>query len=99
MGTVANSFTAAAQNSAVVEGSEADLIIGGTFVATVQLQAAIPAANGSDTWVSVGQLTAPGVVKVSLAVGRKLRASCTAFTSGTILYAVSASRNMQFKEA
>lgn len=97
MGFATGGFTAASQVSATTEGAEADLIVGGTFVATVQLQASIPSGAGADTWISLGQLTAPGVVKVSMATGRKVRAQCSAFTSGTALYSLGASHNVNLK--
>lgn len=76
-----------------VEGTDADLVVGGTFVGTIQLQVAIPDAAGADTWVSMGQVTAAGVVKSSHPVGRKFRGICTAYTSGSALVSLSASLN------
>lgn len=75
------------------DGTDADLVVGGTFVGTIQLQASIPGASGADLWVSVGQLTAPGLVKVQMAIGRKFRAVCTAYTSGTAYVSLGVSLN------
>lgn len=88
MGVRNGSFTAQANDATLTEGSAVDLIVGGTFVGTVQLQVCIPGAAGAELWVSVGQLTAPGVITHTSGNSRKFRAACTAFTSGTIYYSL-----------
>lgn len=96
MGVQNATITGNSQATALSEGNEADLVVGGTFVATIQLQASIPGAAGADLWVSVGQLTAPGIVKVQTAVGRKFRAISTAYTSGTAYVSLGTSRDVSF---
>lgn len=96
MGVVNSTFTAVANGNSS-EGTNADLVIGGTFVGTVQLQCAIPGAGGADLWVSVGQLTAAGIVTGNVASARKWRAACTAFTSGTIYASMGAALNEELQ--
>ena len=90
MGTRNGSFAAVANDATTVGGSNVDLVVGGTFVGTVQLQVCIPGAAGAALWVSVGQLTAPGAVTFLAGTGRQFRAACTAYTSGTAYYSLSA---------
>jgi hypothetical protein len=93
MQNVTGSFGATG-NSSPVEGSNIDLIVGGTFVGTIQLQTAMPGAAGADVWVPVGSnLTAAGSLVFNGAIGRKFRVSCTAYTSGTAYYSLGASIN------
>lgn len=96
MGVQNATITGNTQATGSSEGNEADLVVGGTFVATIQLQVAIPGAAGADLWVPCGQLTAAGIVKVQTAVGRKFRAISTAYTSGTAYISLGVSRNNQF---
>lgn len=95
MANVTGSFTALNQNSASGLGHIADVIIGGTFVGTVVLEVAIPDATGAKLWVPVAPgITAPGYLGLpNGAIGaqvREWRARCSAFTSGTISYALGA---------
>lgn len=87
MKTVNGTFGATGSSS-TAEGSNAELIVGGTFVGTVQLQVAIADAAGADVWVPCQQLTAPGVVTCNMSQARKYRAACSAYTSGTIVYSL-----------
>lgn len=97
MGVRNSSFTAIANDANLVEGNYVELIVGGTFVGTIQLQVAIPGAAGADLWVPVGtSLTAPGVISVVFGQCRKVRAACTAYTSGTAYYSVGGSCNEDF---
>lgn len=89
MGIINGSFAAQGNSGAVgVEANQVELIVGGTFVGTVQLQVCIPGAAGAELWVSVGQLTAPGAVTFLSGQCRRYRASCTAYTSGTAYYSI-----------
>lgn len=91
MGTRNGNFTAAANDATVVRGATADLVVGGTFVGTVQLQVCIPGAAGAELWVPTGVgLTAPGVITYQAGTGRAFRAACTAYTSGTAYYSLGA---------
>lgn len=92
MGVVNTSFAAVADGGTVY-GTDAELIVGGTFVGTVQLQVQIPDATGAAVWAAVGQLTAPGVLNYRGVCGRTFRASMTARTSGTAVTSVGAALN------
>lgn len=92
MGVVNTSFTGVA-NGNTVYGTDAELIVGGTFVGTAKLQVQIPDGTGAAVWVDVGSLTAPGVLNYRGTVGRTFRAICSAFTSGTIITSVGAALN------
>lgn len=90
----ANGNFTATGSSAEFEGSSAELAIGGTFVATVKLEMAIPGVAGADLWVPVGTaLTAPGVAQFNSPTNRKFRVTCGPFTSGTAHYSGVASRS------
>ena len=91
MGTRNGSFAAVANDATTVGGSNVDLVVGGTFVGTIQLQVCIPGAAGAALWVPVSAgLTAPGVITFQAGTGRQFRAACTAYTSGTAYYSLSA---------
>ena len=91
MATRNGTFGAVANDAAFVRGTTADLVVGGTFVGTIQLQVCIPDATGAAVWVPVSAgLTAPGVITYQAGTGRAFRAACTAWTSGTIIYSVGA---------
>lgn len=92
MGVVNTAFTAVANGNGSF-GTDAELIVGGTFVGTAKLQVQIPDAAGAAVWVDVGSLTAPGLVNYRGAVGRTFRAICSAFTSGTILTSLGTATN------
>lgn len=96
--SVVNGNFAALGNSGTTfaMGNYAELIVGGTFVGTIQLQACIPGAGGAAIWVPVGSLTAPGAVTFVSGQCRNFRAECTAYTSGTAYYSVGASCNEAF---
>lgn len=92
-GYAKGSFTGTANGTVIDNADGADLVVSGTFVATIQLQVAMADANGADVWVPVSAgLTAPGIITQSAAGGRKWRAACSAFTSGTAAYELSGSR-------
>ena len=90
---VVNTVFASATNGNTTFGSDAELIVGGTFVGTVKLQVQIPDGSGAAVWCDVGSLTAPGVLNYRGTVGRTFRAICSAFTSGTIITSVGAALN------
>lgn len=91
MATRNGSFTGVANDAVVARGATADLVVGGTFVGTVQLQVCIPGLAGAELWVPVGAgLTAPGVITYQAGCGRAFRAACSAFTSGPIYYSLGA---------
>lgn len=93
-----STFGAVANDTVLVLGNYVELIVAGTFVGTVQLQVAIPDATGADNWVPIGTpLTAPGITSAVLAQCRKVRAACTAWTSGTIIFSVGGSCNDDFQ--
>ena len=93
MPATSGSFTADSQTSATLEGSMVELIVGGTIVATIQLQVGITGASGAALWVSVGQLTAAGRIAVEGPVGRPYRAAVTAWTSGPAYYSLVTATN------
>lgn len=89
MGIRNSSFAGVANDATSVEGNYVELIVGGTFVGTVQLQVCIPGAAGAELWVPVAAgLTAPGVNTFVSGQSRRFRAACTAYTSGTAYYSV-----------
>lgn len=91
MGTRNGSFASATQDATRVAGATVDLVVGGTFVGTVQLQVCIPGAAGAELWVPVSAgLTAPGVITYQAGTQRQFRAACSAYTSGTAYYSLSA---------
>jgi len=97
MGVRNSSFTGVANDANMVEGNYVELVVGGTFVGTIQLQVAIPGSGGADLWVPVSAgLTAPGVISAVFGQCRKVRAACTAYTSGTAYYSVGGARNEDF---
>lgn len=90
MAAIRGTFTATGV-SASSFGHSADLILGGTFSAQVQLEVAINDAAGAKVWVPVGNsLNNPGMgVLPNGAIGtviREWRANCTNYTSGTVVY-------------
>lgn len=89
MGVRNSTFAAVANDATLVQGVQMELVVGGTFVGTVQLQVAIPDATGANVWVPVGAaLTAPGSITYLAGTQRSFRAACTAYTSGTIVYSL-----------
>ncbi|CAB5079618.1 hypothetical protein UFOVP143_56 [uncultured Caudovirales phage] len=91
MATRNGSFGAVANDATVARGATADLVVGGTFVGTIQLQVCIPGVAGAELWVPIGAgLTAPGTITYQAGCGRAFRAACTAWTSGTIFYSLGA---------
>lgn len=88
MGIRNASFGAAANDAKTVQGQQVDLVVGGTFVGTVELQVCIPGAAGAELWVKVDSLTAPGTISYQAGTQRNFRAACTAYTSGTAYYSV-----------
>lgn len=89
MGQRNGTFGAVANDATLVQGQTVDLVVGGTFVGTIQLQVCIPDAAGAAVWVPVGAgLTAPGQITYQAGTQRSFRAACTAYTSGTIVYSL-----------
>jgi len=83
---IRGSFTANAQSSAVVLGKEAEVILTGTFVATV-----VPEVQDSEgSWAPVAgeSFTAPAARKLAMALTRPWRLTVTAYTSGTVGYEI-----------
>lgn len=69
--------------SRVMKVTLADLSISGTFSATVELQRKI-----GGNWVTVETITGPTELVVDPAGGQDFRLECTAYTSGTVTYAM-----------
>lgn len=89
MGIRNSTLAAVANDATLVQGVQVDLVVGGVFVGTVQLQVAIPDASGANVWVPVSAgLTAPGVITYLAGTQRSFRVACTAYTSGTIVYSL-----------
>ncbi len=82
--TTNGSFTGAAQNSAVVLGKEADIVLSGTFVGTITPE--VQDVNGNWVPVSGQSYTAPGAHRLQTALARPWRLSVASYTSGTIAY-------------
>lgn len=97
MGIRNSTFGAVANDATLVQGVSVDLVVGGTFVGTIQLQVAIPDATGANVWVPIGAgLTAPGTITYNAGTQRSFRAACTAWTSGTIVYSLAGLSNECF---
>ena len=80
-------FTGTANGAQIFVGDldEAYCTISGTFVGTWKIEVSF---DGGTTWVQFDTGTAPKLTAV-LPPCRFIRATCTAFTSGTILASVS----------
>lgn len=82
MATVTGTFTGTGSSSEISFGV-GDMAIWGTFSGTVEVQAYFGGA-----WQTVASYTTAGIRKVELGQPRAYRLTCTAFTSGTINYAL-----------
>jgi len=88
-----STFTATGQ-SAEANGDSCDIILSGTFVGTVALQA----QDATGNWVTVNSWTAQAIsLNIKAAFARNWRLDCTAYTSGTIAYEISAGRVRDLK--
>jgi hypothetical protein len=99
--SVRGSFTGTTNGNPIDTASDVDLVVSGTFVASVQLQTTMAnPSGGADVWVPVGAvLTAPGVLNVKMTNGRKWRAICSAFTSGQADYELSGAMNQTLRSS
>lgn len=98
MAIVRGSFSATGASS-TVEGTDAEVIVSGTFTGTVTLQMAISSTSGTDVWVSVGTaLTASGTIQYNGLTTRKFRANYT-HTSGSLIFELVAVRDRGLMEA
>ncbi len=89
-----NSTFGAIGQSSSANGDVCDAIISGTFVGTVALE--VQDATGN--WVEVDSWTAPAKsLNNEAAFARKWRLNCTAYTSGTVDYELSAGRSRDLK--
>lgn len=79
---ITGTFTATGTSSEVTI-SHGDLSISGTFSATVELQ-----RNFGGNWVTVETITAPTELVIEPGRGQTFRLECTAYTSGTVTYAM-----------
>ena len=91
------SFSATGQSSAIALYGAFSVALWGTFSATLQLQKSF---DGGNTWIPYGQDQTGSIPSLTAAVafraleselGVNYRLACTAFTSGTINYRLSAS--------
>lgn len=85
------SFTSTGQ-SAVVHGDNVDVLISGTFTASVTLQAEDAQGNWID--VPAQSHTAPAFANSVSAGARNWRLNCSAYTSGTAVYELSAATRL-----
>jgi hypothetical protein len=98
MSSVRGSFTATADGNQIDNSSDVDLVVSGTFVASVQLETAMAGPTGADVWVPVGAaITAPGVLNAKMTNGRKWRTRCSAYTSGQADYELSGAMNQTLR--
>lgn len=81
---VAGDFTATGTSDETF-ASEADFIVSGTFAGTVLLEVK---ETSRDNWAPACTETAPVVRRILMTRGRQFRVRCSAFTSGTIQYAL-----------
>lgn len=82
---VSGTSTGTGATTDISDLDEAWVAITGTFVGTVQVQISM---DGGTTW-SVFQSITTAVVSNQLPACKRVRAVCSAFTSGTILASVS----------
>ncbi len=86
-------FSATGQSSDA-NGDSCDIVLSGTFVGTVALQA----QDASGNWVTIDSWTAPAIsLNNEAAFARNWRLNCTAFISGAINYEISAGRVRDLK--
>ena len=93
---VESTFTATGVSEGVPIQGHANVLIGGTFVATVQVQKSF---DGGATWFVVSrdsagalaEYTSPGFNGTIIEPESQIlyRLECTAFTSGTVVYRIS----------
>ncbi|MCP4072303.1 MAG: hypothetical protein GY742_11270 [Hyphomicrobiales bacterium] len=89
-----NATFSGAGQSFSANGDSCDIILSGTFVGTVALQA----QDASGNWVTVNSWTAPAIsLNNEAAFARNWRLDCTTYTSGTINYEISAGRARDLK--
>lgn len=67
-------------------GVNAQAILSGTFTATV----AVEVQDKDGNWAAVASYTAPVGVKHEMAIGTPWRLNCTAYTSGTVNWELTA---------
>ncbi len=88
-----STFTAIGQ-SAAANGDSCDIILSGTFVGTVALQA----QDATGNWVTIDSWTAEAIsLNNEAAFARNWRLDCSAYNSGTITYEISAGRVRDLK--
>ncbi|RME95155.1 MAG: hypothetical protein D6773_18710 [Alphaproteobacteria bacterium] len=75
----------AAQAGGVIRAHDVDLVLSGTFTATVELQRRGPGG----AWVTVATKSAPTVERHEYATNADWRVNVTAYTSGTVDYELS----------
>lgn len=93
---VEGTFTETAEGTAVAIQGHANVLIGGSFVATVQVQKSF---DGGVTWFIVSrdsagalaEYTSPGFNGTIIEPESQIlyRVECTAFTSGTVIWRIS----------
>ena len=93
---VEGTFTGTAEGAAVAIQGHANVLIGGSFVATVQVQKSF---DGGATWFIVSrdsagalaEYTSPGFNGTIIEPESQIlyRVECTAFTSGTVIWRIS----------
>lgn len=81
---VSGSFTATGVSQSTYM-SEADFLLSGTFEATIVVEIK---ESKRDNWAPACEFTEPGVHRLLLARGHQTRVRCSAYTSGTALYAL-----------
>lgn len=82
---VSGTFTGTG-SSVGVRGRGVDVSIGGTFVGTVIIERLI-----GGNWQGVESVTAPAERFIENDTSRPVRVRCSAYTSGTVIYAIEAS--------
>jgi len=80
---VKGTFGATGQ-SAVLQGRDVDVSISGAASATVAIQRRMDGTN----WVTIESITGDAERVVENANGVEMRLNCTAYTSGTVTYAM-----------
>lgn len=99
-GYVRGQLTGTGNGTPIDGATDIDLIVSGTFTATLKLEVATADATGADTYVQLGaDITAPTVVNVKMADKHKWRVRCSAFTSGVAVFELFGSINLQLHAA
>ena len=84
---VTGTFTGTGQSTSIL-ALKADVLLSGNFVATVVIETQDAAGNWCAHTAAAATMTAPDHVAVEGSLAHPYRLNCTAYTSGTVTYAI-----------